>query len=364
MENQKIRIIYMIADAGFSGGPIQLYHLVSSLDRDKFDPIVIAPEGNLEEKIEKLNIPYHVYTYQRGFRKISQLRKIVKPLVTDNTIIHCHGVRAGYSGRRLNRRLKLPLIYTEHNWTGDYKLPQNWRRYYQLRELKKLNKFTTHTVAVSKAVQDFLLEKKIVNKDDVSVIYNGVDFKSVKRRTDFSPVVIGTIASLHKRKGLVYLFEALAKLKKSHKDKKFILKIIGSGPQESYLKQHSVDLDINFDIQWIGEAQDLEEFWSSINIYVQPSLDESFGMAVAEAMGYKIPVVATKVGALPEVVGDAGLLVEPANADQLVKAIENIMHNQTIRSDNIEKAYKQVRKNFTIAKMAEKYQKLYKNIIN
>ncbi len=362
MENKKIRIIYMIADAGFSGGPIQLYHLVSSIDLNVYEPIVIAPEGNLKEKLVKLKVPYYDFTFQRGLRNWLKFQAIIKPLLQDSVIIHCHGVRAGYFGRRLNKKLRLPLVYTEHNWTKDYTLSQNWRRYYQLRELKKLNKYTTHTVAVSKAVRDFLVEKHIVDKENVSVIYNGVDFKSIKRRTEFSPVVLGTIASLHKRKGLVYLFETLAKLKKHHNDK-FILKIVGGGPQEAYLKQHSVALGINFDVQWLGEIQDLEEFWSSINIYVQPSLDESFGMAVAEAMGYKIPVVATTAGALPEIVGDAGLLVRPTDTDQLAKAIENIVHNHTIRTDNVEKAYKQVRKNFTIDKMAEKYQKLYQKIL-
>ena len=190
-----------------------------------------------------------------------------------------------------------------------------------------------------------------------------VNFKKVKKRTNLKPVVIGTIASLHKRKGLIFLFEALSKLKKKGENK-IILKIVGKGPEEVFLKQHSVDLGTNFDIQWLGVREDLTDFWSNINIYIQPSLDESFGMAVGEAMGYKIPVIATTAGALPEIVGDSGLLVEPGNSENLVRAIENVINNKTIREENVQKAYERASKEFTVKRMVRNYTDLYIAISN
>lgn len=351
----------MIADAGFSGGPMQMLHLLENLDQKNFELIVIAPEGYISEKLKSNGIKYINFDYKKQKFLTNRVTKLIKQELKNRAILHCHGVQAGHFGKKANKKLKLPLVYTEHNWTKDYKLPQQWRAPMQLRMMKNLSKYTTFTVCVSHAVQEFLVKKKIVTYENSGVIYNGVDFKKMKKRNEMKPIVIGTIASLHKRKGLVYLFEAMAKIKKQGKYK-MIAKIAGAGPEEVFLKQHSVDLGINFDIQWLGVREDLTDFWSNINIYVQPSLDESFGMAVAEAMGYEIPVIATTAGALPEIVQDAGLLVEPANSEQLVKAIENVINNKTIRQENIKKAYSIAVHNYAIKHMVGEYADLYNHI--
>ncbi len=363
MRVKKTRIIHLIADSGLTGAPIQLFNLLQNIDRKKYELLVVCPQGQLQQKLDTINVEYKTFEFNRSLFASRKLHKIIKPYIADQTIIHCQGVKAGYFGRGINKRLKLPLIYTEHNWTKDYTLPQNWRRIYQLKKLAHLDKYTTHTVAVSEAVRDFLVSQKITPRDKVSVIYNGVDFKKITKREDEDTIVIGTIGSFHKRKGFVYLLEAFAELKK-HEKKKLLLKIIGKGPLSNFLKQHSVDLGINFDISWQEDVEDLTDFWEGINLYVQPSLDESFGMAVAEAMGYKIPVVATTAGALSEVVEDGGLLVEPANYSELADAIHNVIHNKLIREENVELAYKRVRENYTIKRMVENYETLYSKIIS
>lgn len=360
----RINIIFLIADAGFSGGPMQLLNLVENLDSKRFSSVIISPEGFLSERLSQKGIKHYEYDFKRrrflfGKRRI---KKIIAKALTGRDVIHCQGVRAGHFGRSINKKLNFPLIYTEHNWTKDYKLAAGWRKALQLRMLRKFSKYTSHTVAVSQAVQNFLVSNNIVTPEKVSVIYNGVKFNNVSRREDWDPIVLGTIASLNKRKGLVYLLDAVAK-SKAKNEKKVILKVVGSGPQEAFLKQHSVGLGINFEIQWLGEREELEDFWSSINIYVQPSLDESFGMAVVEAMGYKIPVISTTVGALPEIVEENGLLVEPENSEQIEKAIENIVNNETLRKENVDRAYRKVKKNFTVEKMVEQYERLYERIM-
>lgn len=363
MANKKTKIIFSIADAGFTGGPIQLLHLLENLDKKKYEFVVISPIGQLSKRLKKLGIKHYNYDFTRGLFQLRKLRKIIdaETKIKKRTLLHAQGVKAGAFTKRANKKLNLPLIYTEHNWTQDYKLPQNWRRGYQLSNLRKLSRYTSWTVGVSNAVRDFLLFMRITTEDSSSVIYNGVKFKELQKRQNWSPVVVGTIASLHKRKGLVFLLEAIAKFSETNSEK-IILKIIGEGPEKLFLKQHAVDLGINFSIQWLGEREDLAEFWSGINIYAQPSLDESFGMATAEAMGYEIPVVATTAGALPEIVEDGGLLVEPGNSEELAKAIENIVNNKGIREENVKAAKERVQKVFAVERMAKEYEKLYKKL--
>ena len=365
MENGKIKIVYAIADAGYSGGPFQLLHLLEGLDREKFEMVVVSPEGFLSDKVKGMGIKHFEFNFKRGVQNIRKLRKLIKKEIKSDSpvIFHAQGVKAGSFLKKCNSRLGKTLVYTEHNWTKDYTLPQNWRRGYQLRALRRMSKYTTWTVCVSKAVREFLLEKGITDEENSSVIYNGVEFDKIEPKKTWDPIVIGTIASLHRRKGLVFLLEAIAKFREKNFEK-IILKVIGEGPEEDFLKQHSVDLKVNFDIQWLGVKEDLSDFWSAINIYVQPSLDESFGMATAEAMGYEIPVVATTAGALPEIVQDGGLLVEPGNSDELAKAIENIASNKGVREENIKNARIRVKKLFSVNRMVGEYEKLYENLIS
>ena len=365
MADKKIKIIYGIADSGFSGGPKQLLHLLEGLDKRQFQSVVISPKGFLSKKVKKMGIRHYEFDFKRGWGSTRKLKKMMKKEIEDDShmIIHAQGVKAGAFLKKCNARLRRPLVYTEHNWTKDYTLPQNWRRGYQLNMLRRMSRYTSWTVCVSNAVRDFLLRKRITTEERSSVIYNGVEFSQVKKRTKWEPIVVGTIASLHRRKGLVFLLEALAKFKEKN-DKKIILKIVGEGPELDFLRQHSVYLGVNFDIQWLGVRENLTDFWSGINIYVQPSLDESFGMATAEAMGYEIPVVATTAGALPEIVKDGGLLVEPGNSEELAKAIENISNNKGVREENITKARTRVKRLFSVNRMVGEYEKLYKQLLS
>ena len=149
MRKKKIKLIHLIADSGFSGGPIQLLRLIENLDKSY--------------KLLEFN-------YKKGLFVSRKIRNIIQSEINPRTIIHCHGVQAGYFGRTANKKFRIPLVYTEHNWTKDYKLPQNWRAPIQLRMMKRLSKYTTFTVCVSRAVQEFLLRKKIVNLENSGVI--------------------------------------------------------------------------------------------------------------------------------------------------------------------------------------------------
>ncbi len=363
MNYKKIKIILFIADASVSGGPIQVLHLVSGLNKKQFDILVVSPKGFLSKELAKLKIPYKEFDFKKGLFQVKKLQKLIAPEIDKRTIFHVHGVTAGHFVKLANRKFKNILIYTEHNWTSNYHLKSKLREKLQLFLLKKLSRYTTLTVCVSQAVQEFLIHKNIVTQKNSIVIYNGVKFpRIIKRKNISNPVILGTVASLEKRKGIVYLLEAIAKLKNDKQFKKrIVLKIMGKGSEEGFLKQHAVDLGINFDIQWLGVNPDLSTFWSSIDVYVQPSLDESFGMAVAEAMGAKIPVVATQTGGLPEVVGQYGILVRSESSKDLALAIKRVVTNKVQRQDNVNNGYNHVKQEFSIENMVKNYTNLYKN---
>ncbi len=362
MNYKKIKIIFLIADSSLTGAPVQLLNLVKNLDKRYYELMVICPKGFLTQELKELNIHYKIFNFKKGLFQIKRLEKIIYKELKNRTILHAQGVTAGHFAKLANKSLKQYLIYTEHNWTNNYHLKSKFREILQLFLLKKLSRHVNKTVCVSGAVQQFLIKKKIVTEENSIIIYNGVNFPKRRKNLKYDHITIGSIASLEHRKGVIFLLEAIYRLKQDKNfNKKIIVKIIGKGNDESFLKQHAVDLGINFDIQWLGVTKDLSSFFSSINIYIQPSLDESFGMAVAEAMGAGIPVIASRVGGLPEVVGEYGILVEPRSSKALKNAILNVVNNKVKREENIKNGVKYVKTHFDVKGMAKNYADLYRS---
>jgi len=134
------------------------------------------------------------------------------------------------------------------------------------------------------------------------------------------------IASLIPRKGPKYLIEAFAKIKKNFPDYQLIM--VGTGPEETSLKTLAENLEISQNIQFIPHLSQAEvaNLLQKAKIFVLPSLEEALGMVAVEALASGTPVVASRVGGIPEAVPEeAGILVPPADADALADAIQELL---------------------------------------
>lgn len=199
--------------------------------------------------------------------------------------------------------------------------------------LKKADKICS----TSHAMKDEIV--KYTNKD-ISVIPFGIDlniFKPFYSHHVFkeNTIVIGIIKHLEKEYGVVYLIEAFSLLLKKLKGYPIKLLIVGKGSLEAELRTKAKDIGIDGDTVFTGyiPPDEIPFYQNMLSIAVFPSLKESFGVSVAEAMACEKPVVVTNVGGLPEVVenGVTGLIVPPANAEKLAEAIEKLIVNQELR---------------------------------
>jgi L-malate glycosyltransferase len=184
-------------------------------------------------------------------------------------------------------------------------------------------------------------EIKLYTDKDITVIPFGIDlnvFKPLYARHVFKDdaIVIGTVKQLEKAYGLEYLIEAVALLKKRIKEYKINLLIVGGGSLEVELKEKAKDLGIQSNTIFTGYIPPVEipYYQNMPTISVFPSLSESFGVSVAEAMACEKPVIVTNVGGLPEVVENnvTGLIVPPANAEKLAEAIETLVRDEQLRT--------------------------------
>lgn len=377
----KIPLIQIIGDSSLFGAPKHLLTLVSGLDRRKYEITCICPPGPLAQKLKEVNtieVKEVSIKNKWDFKAIREIRRIINQKTkTKKALVHCHGLRGGWLGRLacIGHRKSAPkVIYTEHLWTKDYHLKSPILNFLQVLGLWFLDLFTDITIAVSRAVAQFLISRKISRPEKIKVIYNGIKLPQkvkVKNYSKKENFILGFVGSLTERKGVKDLISAISKIKGVSK-----LIIAGTGPEEEKLKDLTKKLNIKDKVDFRGFVKDPAEIYSHIDLYIQPSWDEAFGLSVLEALSYGVPTVASNVGGLREILGgkedkeankkiiktEVGYLIPPKNSkaleDAILKAIKNKNLNK-MSKQAIERA-----KLFSADKMIKETEKVYASLVS
>ncbi len=205
--------------------------------------------------------------------------------------------------------------------------------------------------------------RKYCSKNPIIVHY-GIDlnlFKPIHKKI-FKKRTVISVGALIKRKGYDYLLEAIKKV--LEKDKNIHFLIIGDGPEKTKLKNLARKLGIvdNITFKDFIKNKDLPIFYSSSEFFALATLHEGFGNVFIEAMACGIPVVSTNVAAVPEAVGEGGILVEPRNPDQLAEAMLKLLNDENLRQELSKKALEQAKK-FSIENRINKIEKIYRKVM-
>ncbi|MGD0353472.1 MAG: glycosyltransferase family 4 protein [Dehalococcoidia bacterium] len=219
------------------------------------------------------------------------------------------------------------------------------RRWYafanmQIKVAKKLSHFITGSQNSYRQIIDIFQ----LPEDSLRVIYDGVDSSVFNQATD-TKRSINRLLVINSGdtplKGLKYLLEAVAALKL---ERKIELTIVGKPMKNGYTQGLIDSLGIADCVTHLGQiaTDELVRHYSTATMVVVPSVYEGFGLPAAEAMCCRTPVISTTAGALPEIVGDAGILVPPADTGALVQAISGLLDNPDKRTHLAEMGHRRV----------------------
>ena len=204
------------------------------------------------------------------------------------------------------------------------------------------------------------------NPRAIQNVYIGIDldeFYPVDGVTRKTNRLMVTTSSDIPMKGLRVLLNAMAKLVKTRPDLELV--VIGKPNKKAktmkFIRTLGLDKHIRFESQISAER--FRELYAETTIAIVPSLYEGFGLPAGEAMACGVPVVSTTGGALPEVVGDAGVLVEPGDAHALAEAIDELLDDPARREDLAKRGRERILDNFTWRKIAENTVTVYRQII-
>lgn len=338
-----------------------LLDLARGLDSERFEVKVatVVAGGPLEEEFQAAGVPVRIFKKKSklGFGVIWQIRKYLWAEAPD--IVHTHLFGGDTWGRAAAILARVPVIIsTEHNTNLD----EGWVK----RKVKKfLSFFTKKIIAVSEAVKNYSVTHDKISAKKIAVIRNGIDlrkFSSLPEKDFGDPPVIGVVGRLEEQKGHKYLFEALNLIKTIP----WILWVVGDGSRKNNLERLAKDLNLRERIIFLGARRNVPEILSKIDIVVMPSLWEGLGIAALEAAAAGKPIVASRVGGIPEIIsdGETGILVEPGNVKSLADGLEHVLLGKIDAKDMGARAKEMVREKFSVEKMVEEYEMLYEELVN
>lgn len=382
MNAQPVTILFIIGTLDVGGAEGQLVQLVTRLDRRRFRPVVCALSegGPYAAVLSTAGVPVRIVGFRglkRGIRNplsfpkvAAEFWRLVRLIRSERpTIVHGLLFWAYVLGTFAAKAAGVSILVASRRSLGCFKAA---KPHYLWLE-RRANRRTDLLVANSEAVKQDVIAQEGVAAAKIRVIYNGIDADRYARPADrvlretlgisADAQVVGVVANLIHYKGHRILLEACRRVRAVRPDVRVLL--IGDGPCRVELEQRAVALELGDMVRFLGSRRDIPELLAEIDLAALPSLEEGFPNAVLEAMAAGKPVVASRVGGVPEAVvdGATGLLVPPGEPESLAGAILALLDDPR-RAEAMGRAGRQrVVERFGMARMVEETQTIYEELL-
>ena len=391
MVNRK-KVLYLITKSVWGGAGKYVYELALEAKELGFDVAVAAGgQGELAHKLKEKSIRYFdVAGLQRDAAFLKPfisgiiLLKILFKFRPD--IVHANSPQAAGIGgiglfiyRLLTWKRRVQVVYTIHGWSFHEARPE-WQNFL-IRIFSKITcLFYQKIICVSDYDLRSALKFKIAPAKKLLTIHNGISsvklnflpHEEARQKLNLSNIpgstfVFGTVGEFTKNKGQKYLIEAVALLKaKSYQampaGRQVKAVLIGWGEEFENLKFKIKNFGIADDILFKTDLSPASPYLKAFDIFILPSLKEGLPYTLLEAGLAELPVVATNVGGIPEIIENekTGLLVNSANADGLAKAVSRLINDKNLRKKLGENLREKILKDFPKQEMLERTFSLYK----
>jgi len=400
-QKEKKKVLYIITKSVWAGAGKYVYDLATGLPGDRFEASAAAGgRGELARKLEEAKIPYYeIKHFQRDVSLLGDVFSFFEILSllfrTHPDVVHVSSSKASGLGGvaifiyRIFFRLslqptcyKLQAIFTAHGWAFAEK-----RNALQIKLIKLASKITcifyNKIICVSEFDRQIALKNKIAPAKKLVTIHNGIKIdeyefltkeKARERIKNYDSRIkneeeiwIGTIGEFTKNKGQAYLIEVAEKLK--IKNLKFKIVLIGFGEEYENLKFKIKNLKLEDNVFLLNNLESAPKYLKSFDIFTLPSLKEGLPYTILEAGLARLPVAASNIGGIPEIIenpsagsGQAtGLLVEPENSEDLKNKIEKMIENTELRSNMAHALWEKVHQEFRFEQMLKKTVSAYEN---
>ncbi|MFQ5795733.1 MAG: glycosyltransferase [Candidatus Bipolaricaulia bacterium] len=362
----KIRILHVITTIDVGGAENHLLSLVRGLDRERYQITIayLKGRGELRDTLQGLGatvIPMKM-RFDTDVRVLGRLLRLIR--THRYHIVHTHLPRADLYGILAARLTGVPAILSsKHNvyWAlrrNPYRSIHRW-----------ISSFCDRIIVISGYVGAFMAEIGL-DPERITTVRYGLDPSPYARLNDRAPIrkefgiepetsLVGTIARLTEQKGLLHLIRAFANVLKQAPASWLL--IVGRGELETEMKRLTRELEIEEHVIFAGFRTDIPAILAEFDLFVLPSLWEGFGLVLLEAMAANLPIVATAVTAIPEVVtdGETGILVPPGDVPALSDAMLKLIQDRDLARAMGRAGRRRLEDRFSVTTMVDRIERIY-----
>lgn len=373
---KKPKVLILIATDIIGGPGKGLFQFLKHADHSRFDYILC---NYVRSGMSHIRTDF----YQQAANQNIEVKELVQRTVLDPSLVtqaahiirnekvdlvQTHGYKSNLLGCLLKLFYRMPWIAFAHGYTSENIKILAYNR------LDSLGyRFADRVVVVSNPLKSFVLSRG-VKKSKVVKIHNAID--SVELIADVSPndfrrhlgiarkeIIIGVIGRLSPEKGHLIFLKALKKLLK---DMPFVKALfLGDGQEEQALKAYCRNNGIRKRVIFAGHCKNVANYYQVMHLVAIPSLSEGLPNVLLEAMAFGVPVIATDVGAIREVLSDrSGVIIPPGKPDVIRKAIFELLNNDNRMQRNSAVAKQEVRTRFDPVARADRIVNLYYTLLN
>jgi glycosyltransferase involved in cell wall biosynthesis len=356
----------MIETVGLGGAEMVVLQLTQELRRRGHTVVPVVPhgrEGWLLDRFRDAGIQWRTYVHRRALAPglPRQLARLIASIGAD--VVHSHEFAMAVYGAAAARKARVPHIIT---WHANQVMTALLRRRIALRWAFRRS---GATVAVSEDTRRHLESKLGRGAGPIVVIPNGIivrhgERESTRRALGVRPdeILLLGVGTLMPRKGFANLIRALKSLHAANTAQRWRLVIAGKGEQRAELEALVRECGLGDRITLLGPRNDIPDLQAAADIFVMPSLWEGLPLAILEAMFAGNAIVASNISGIPEAIQHErhGLLVPPGDEGALSAAITRVMTDRAYAARLGEAAKNRANEKFTIATMANLYERLYR----
>jgi glycosyltransferase involved in cell wall biosynthesis len=378
VSRRRIRVLQVITSLA-GGAGFYAYNLTRHLDPVRFDvTLAFGPGYPLDKLVAREGLPHLLLSWNRRLDPLASLKGAwdLATVLRDGSydIVHAHCSLAGAISRIVARWCAVPrVLFSMHTFASrDYQ--PRWRQLLYLQMERFLDRYTDLYFANTQAIKNLAVAKQITCPGRIHVIAPGIELPAAPdtlaraRARDVlglssTELAVAMAGRLEEQKGLVYLLRAFARVRPEVPGARLL--IFGDGPLREQLVAEAMRLGISPAVRFLGWRADLDSLLPGCDLFCLPSLWESFGYVLLEAMAAGLPIVTTRVEGIPEVTGDGdcALLVPPTDDVALACALCLLLRNSAERAAMARRGRERVEHEFTLSNMIRQFETCYERLI-
>lgn len=378
-----IKVLHIHTLPVISGSGINTFLSMQGMDRNLYEvELACAPGGRLIPLVQENHMNV------RSFKNMVQPLHPLKDTLTllDLTaffkrnfyhVVHTHNSKAGFLGRLAAKLAGVPVIvHTVHGFAFHDKEPL-WRQVL-FRNLERLGAhWCDKMIFISQPLIEWALKDHIVGEEKIAKIYSGIQLdqfcpvkseekNKIRNKWNLKQKdhVIGIVSKLWEGKGHGVLIEAFKLLKEKITDAKLV--IVGEGHLYDELFRMVDTNGLRESVLFTGFQMDVSEIIATFDVAVLPSFFEGMGRVILEAMAMERPVVASRVGGIPDLIEQDvnGLLVRPGDVKELADALEKLLNDKRLARKMGREGRKRIKEQFSAHVMVQSIEKVYRELLS